>query len=346
MLDTLRLTLGDFEIAPDADLEVQPSVFNAKTGELRGRYPLFRRGSGFVEGERAFHNGDDINVTVKPFSPSEPQSVGCCLQFSVSKVANGSNYEPANFKTTEASLTAAESYLRSIGINTNIETAKISRLDACKNVLTSEAFPAYAPVLARLQGTRMNQRGYGTSFLWENTLHQISVYDKREEMRHRKKNLVGVPQNIVRFEHRLLKARKVRDVLGFDTAGDLLIGFDEVERGYVTAMEKQLFRDSVAEMEIRTVQDFETDLLILKIAGIRNYVAAFISIQGLKILSSDMEALLTAVENVSDSRMTLHRTTKMLREAHMNALSLQRESTSKHTLGELYRELKRGVLSV
>ncbi len=346
MLDTLKLCLDGYGITDDIDLEVMPSVYNSKTGEFRGHYPLFQRGDEWIRGSKAFYNFEEMRVTLKPFNASEPQSIGCWAEFSVPKVANGSNYEPANFGTTKTALAMVESQLKSIGIKTNIQRATISRLDACKSVLTSEPYQAYAPVLARLQGQRMAVRGYGTTFLWHNTVQEICVYDKREEMKHRKKNISRVPKNVVRFEHRMKTGRKVRDVLGVRTVAELLEGFEQVPVAYRSAMEKQLFRYSPAELEIRTVQDFETDLLILKSAGIRNYVTELVLVHGLKNLTADKEAFLTAVENVSDSRMTLHRTKKMLREADMNALSLQRESTSKHTLGELYRELEREVVSV
>ncbi len=351
MLDTLKLSLGDFDIAGDANLDVQPPSFNTATGEMRGRYRLFRRGVGFVEGAKAFHNSDDFNVSVQPFSPSDPLSIGCHVQFSVPKLANGSNYEPADFAATEQALVTIERELRSIGIKTNIETATISRLDSCKNVPTSEAFPAYAPVLARLQGTRVAKRDYGTTFLWHNTLQEVCAYDKREEMKRRKRNVTLLPKNSVRFEHRLLKARKVRDVLGFGTAGDLLIGFDEVKRGYVTAMEKQLFRYSPAEIQVTTSADFESQLrsFIRHSSGSKSEAVcadAYVRALGFRQLSADKEAFLRAVENLSENRMTPHRMRKKLMEAEIDALALEQIAPSKHTLGELYRELEREVLSL
>jgi hypothetical protein len=350
MLDTLKLSLTDYEISPDANLDVQPSTLNFATGEVRGNFPLFRRGVGFVQGAKAFHNADDFNVSVQPFSPSQPQSIGCQVQFSVPKLANGSNYEPADFAATEAALVTIECELASIGITTNIKTARLSRLDACRSVRTSEPYQAYAPVLARLQGQRVAKRDYGTTFLWHNTVQEVCVYDKREEMKRRKKNLARVPRNVVRFEHRLLKARKVRDVLGFGTAGDLLQGFDQVAVGYKAAMEKQLFRDSPKEIAISTAADFEAQLTVLiGDLGNRqnrpNFVDCYVRAVGFRQLVADKEAFLRAVENVSENRMTLWRTRKKLREMEIDALALEQIAPSKHTLGELYRELEREVLS-
>jgi hypothetical protein len=282
---------------------------------------------------------------VQPLSHIEPQSIGCYVQFSVPKVASGSNYEPADFGATETALTTIERNLRSIGIRTNINTATISRLDSCRSVVTMEPYRAYAPVLAKLQGQRVSKRDYGTTFLWHNTLQEVCVYDKREEMKRRKKNVSEVPENCVRFEHRLLKARKVRDVLGFSSVNDLLVGFEQVKCGYKSAMETQLFRYSPAEVEILTVKDFEGYLKVFKEAGNPSYVDAFVRAVGFRQLSADKEAFLRAVENVSENRMTLSRTKKRLLQAEIDALALQRETTSKHTLAELYRELEREVLA-
>jgi hypothetical protein len=349
MLDTLKLSLTDYEIGPDAVLDVQPSVYCAATGQGPGGFPLWSRFGRPVVGTRAFHNADNYNVTVAPFRPSDPRSIGCQVQFSVPKLANGSNYEPADFKATKEALVTIERQLRSIGIKTNIETARMSRLDACKNVLTSEPYQAYAPVLARLQGTRVAKRDYGTTFLWHNTVQEICAYDKREEMKRRKKNISSVPRNCVRLEHRLLKARKVRDVLGFGTAGDLIQGFDQVALRYKAAMKEQLFRYSPAEITITTAAEFETQLNLLKgdlgsSKTTRCYVDSYVRAIGFRQLSADKEAFLRAVESVSDSRMTLSRTRKKLMEAEIDALCLEQIAPSKHTLGELYRELEREVL--
>jgi hypothetical protein len=149
----------------------------------------------------------------------------------------------------------------------------------------------------------------------------------------------------VRFEHRLLKARKARDVLGFSTAGDLLIGFEQVKVSYVTAMKKQLFRYSPAEIEILTVRDYESHLKSFQRAGKLNFVEALVLALGFQQLSANKEAFLSAVENVTESRATLSRIRKKLMQAEIDSLFFEREAPSTHTLGELYRELECEVLA-
>jgi hypothetical protein len=345
MLDSIKLCLDGYKITDDLDVDVFQPTVNTKTGELRGHYPLLRSGSDWIRGSKAVCNLEELRVTLKPFTPSEPDHIGCWAEFSVPKVVDGSNYQPADFETTKAAFASVQKQLKTQGIETDILKATISRLDVCKGVLTSQPYQAYAPVLGRLQGTRMATRDYGTTFLWHNGSHEICAYDKIEEMKRRKKNISRLPKNCVRFEYRMLTGRKLNDVLGFRTAADLIEGFDQVKPGYITAMKKQLFRFSPAELEIRTVQDFKEDLLALKRAGKRNYVAEFLLIQGRGVVAQNNEAFITAVEEVSDSRATLGRTKNMLRQAQIDALSLQRESTSKLTHGDLYRELEREVLS-
>jgi hypothetical protein len=351
VLDTLKLSVWPYDISPDANLDVQPPSFNTATGEVRGRYRLFRRGVGFVEGAKAFHNADDFQVTVKPLSHSDADAIGCYVEFSVPRLANGSNFEPADFAATEQALVTIERELRSIGINTNIETATISRLDSCKNVLTREPFPAYAPVLASLPGSRTAKRDYGTTFLWHNTVQQFCVYDKREEMKHKKRNVTLLPKNVVRFEHRLTKGRKVRDVLGFGTAADLLIGFDEVKKAYVTAMQKQLFRLSPAQLESAITSDWETQLIHLIGHSSNSEMSSsviddLLRARGWPQVQADGDALFAAVEKFCPNRMSEHRIKKKMNQAKANAMALQQIAPSKHTLGELYRELEREVLSL
>jgi hypothetical protein len=195
----------------------------------------------------------------------------------------------------------------------------------------------------------MNKRGYGTSFLWENSVHEVSVYDKRAEMKRKKKNVSGVPRNVARFEYRLLKSRKCRDILGFRSAGDLLIGFDEVKRSYVRAMEKQLFRCSPCEFPVTTVADYELQLKALKddLGNSKNSNAwfdNFLRARGIASLLSEEGAVITAVENLCDNRMMSYRVKKKLEQAKMDALALEKVSSSKRTNADRYRELECGVL--
>jgi hypothetical protein len=344
MLDTLKLSLTDFEIMGDACLDVQAGTFNAATGELSSHYPLWCAGGRTVTGSKAFYNADEFNVTVKPVRDDEPMAISCQVQFSVPKVATGSNYEPADFEATKSALKAINSELKGIGIKTNLKTATLSRLDSCKTVNTIEGYQAYEPVLRAMRGKRVRKRDYSNSFLWHNTVQEICVYDKIEEMRVKNRNVAGLPVNSVRFEHRLLKARKIRDSIGLSSVSDLLSGFEQVREGYAKAMRQQLFYHSPEEVQALTVQGVAEQLEHFKATGSRYYVRDYLVAQGVARMAESMDTLLLAVESVSDSRMTLYRARKQVDTAQFDALAMLCSSHSSRTLKDLYNELECAVV--
>jgi hypothetical protein len=346
MLDTLRLSLTDFEIQSGACLDVQPGTFNAATGELKGHFPLWRDGRDYVAGKKAFYNADDYNVTVQPVRDDEPMLIGCYVQFSVPKVANGSNYEPANFTATKRALSTIHSEMKRIGIKTNLKTATLSRLDACKTVVASEPYEAYHPLLISVTATRaIKRRDYGSTFLLHNTQQEICVYDKIAEMKARKHSTRNLPSNSIRFEHRMLNARKVRDASGLSNVKDLLSGFEQVEACYSTAMRKQLFHYSASELEAVTARSLAEQLQHFRDSGSRYFLRDYLVSVGAAQMAGNMGALLEAVEMVTDSRATYHRTRKQLDNAQHQALTLRNSTHSRRTLKDLYRELEAGVLT-
>ncbi len=346
MIDTLKLSLTDYKVSPGANLFVQPSSFNAATGELISNYPLWHDGADYIEGSKAYHNGEDFNVTLKPLSSSEPGSIGCFVQFSVPKVATGDNYYATDYKGTAAALATVEKHLRDVGVKTNIKTASLSRLDAFKTVQADEPYQAYHPVLSMLQGQRMAKRDYGTTFLWRNTQQEICVYDKVAEMEHRRVSVLQVPQNSVRFEFRMLKARKVQDMLGMRSAADLLNGYDHVRTVYQQHLHKQLFQRSISDVAMLTARQFEEQLRYYKDdLGKRFWCNDYLMAAGMRVLAADADALKQAAKKVSGNRVTAARVCRQIEAARLDAVALEIIAPSKRPLGELYGELKSKVLA-
>jgi hypothetical protein len=346
VIDTLKLSLTDYKVSPGANLFVQPSSFNAATGELCSNHPLWHDGTGYIEGSKAFHNGEDFNVTLKPMSPSEPGSVGCFVQFSVPKVATGDNYHATDHKGTATALATVEKHLRDVGVRTNIKTASLSRLDAFKTVIADEPYPAYHPLLAMLQGKRMNKRDYGTTFLWENTQQQICIYDKVAEMEARRVSVLKVPANSVRFEFRMLKARKVQDMLGMRSAADLLNGYDHVRTVYQQHLHKQLFQRSISDVAVLTARQVQEELSYYKdTLGRRFWIRDWLAAAGMRAVARDVDAIKQAVTNLAGCRVTAAKACRQIEAARLDAVALQVITPSKRPLGELYGELKSKVLA-
>jgi hypothetical protein len=283
---------------------------------------------------------------VKPIITDDSGSVRCYVQFSVPKIANATNYFPADEESASRAVDQLEKDLRLVGVKANIQKAELSRLDACRTVETLEPFQTYSSVLSALQGQRMHKRDYGTTFLWHNTQQEVAVYDKIAEMTHRKHSVAGLPKNSVRFEHRLLKARKVQNALGMKTVSDLLSDFGHVEKCYVAAMQKQLFKLPVADVQALSSRGLAEQFEVFKELHPQSWLAAWLKAQGVASVLDDKTALLDAVAAVAGNKMTVSRLKRQLLKVEADAMTLRAAAPSRRSAGELYRELEEKVLRI
>ncbi len=347
MIDTMQLQLTDYD-ATDAKLILQPSPIDTATGRATASFPLWHNGTEMVEGMRAYHNQE--HILVKLYAQPKPEGQGmssvCSIRFEVPKFVGDDNYHPADFKGTRKALRQAEKHLAGIGIKTDIKTAQISRLDTFKNVVGEEPFPCYQTVLGLLSGSRMKQRGYENGFLWENQQNQVCVYDKLKKMQHDKLSVAGLPRNSIRFEHRMLKSKKVRDTLSFRNVTDLLESYDTIASTYQQTMKKQLFRYEPAEVETVLASQIEADMRFFKEKEHRESLSSYLCYYGLHSLLqlTTMETILCAVENVYECRMKKSRMKRQILKMRFEGQSLHVQAPSKRTTGQLYAELREKVL--
>jgi hypothetical protein len=347
MIDTMQLLLTDYD-ASNAKLKLQPSPIDMATGAATANFPLWHNGTQMVEGAYAYHRQEHINVKLYPMPKPEGQGMGtiCSIRFEVPKFAGDSNYHPTDRKGTQRAIRSAEKHLASIGIKTSLKTAQISRLDAFKNVVADEPYSCYQSVLSLLSGSRMKQRGYENGFLWENQQQQVCVYDKLRKMEHDKFSIAGLPRNSIRFEHRMLKSRKVRDALNFRNVTDLLESYDSIVSSYQQTMKKQLFRYEPAEVETIMASEIEAEMRWFKGKYGRESLSLYLKCYGLHSLlqKTEMETILGVVEKVYDSRLKKSRMKAELTKMRFETQAMRVLGPSKRTTGQLYAELREKVL--
>jgi hypothetical protein len=345
MLDTLKLSLTEYSVSSGAKLQIQLGLADNATGELSGNNRLWWADGRAVTGSRAWHNGELFNVTIKP-NPHAPGAPSLCLvQFSVPKVAEGSNYRATDSVGATRALRACETFLSEIGISTNLKTAAVSRLDAFRVAVCSEPFDAYRPVFSTLQGRRMQKRDYGRTFLWENTLQEVCVYDKLEEMRRNKHSVDGLPPNSLRFELRALKMQKVRSWLGIQNAGEVVDNLDHIEREYRATMQKQLFKGEVSQASKLTQGQVRDQLAAAKEHCGRYWFDNWLRAVAINALGEDLDAVKAAIQEEAGARQTALKMTKKLEDAKLDAMATSILGSSRRPLGELYTELREKVLA-
>jgi hypothetical protein len=344
----MQLLLTDYD-ASGAKLQLQPSRIDTATGEMKANYPLWQNGEEWITGAYAFHRDEHFHVKLQPQFKNDGAGVGtaCYVRFEVPKFAGESNYHPIDFKGTREALHTAETLLKDVGIKTNIETAKITRLDVFKNVVADEPFSCYQPVLALLSGTRMKQRGYENGFLWENTRQEVCVYDKLQKMKHDRLPVVGLPANSIRFEHRMKQAQKVRDTLSFSNVKELFEDYSRIDAVYRETMKKQLFKYSMPEMEVLFASELEAEMRFYQEQHGRNWRQKYFMDVGMYSLlqKTNMETLLYVLDKVGENKMQKSRLKREAQQMRFSSAALRLVPISNRTNGELYNELEAKLLA-
>lgn len=259
IIDTigLRTIPGEFDISKSTPLEVYPARYKLDNGEVKNDFKLFDLEGEEITGSKAILNRDNYQVTI--------DSRGLYIQLSIPKYARGSNYKLSDVNETREVINDLEKSLFSEGIKLNIKNAIPSRLDACRNVQTKLSTGNYFSFIPSLGGSRLNQKsGYSegvkrTGYQWGNSQQEIVCYDKRVEMETRKESLAGIPKNVLRFEHRLRKGRKIKNALGFNTLNDLLNEFGSIEENYHKVLKETIFKYEPEDKRLfqsRTIEDY------------------------------------------------------------------------------------------
>jgi hypothetical protein len=348
MIDTLKLVLLDYD-ASDADLELQPATINVKTGTMNGNFPLYKSGERMIEGRRAFNNEGHIRTEIKVIPARDEQGIQplCTLAMEIPRIAGCSNYHPTDKTGFGAVLATAQKHCSDIGLKTNIMDAQPARVDAFRNVVTDEPYSNYAPVLALLRGSRMENRGYENGHWWGNGVQQVCVYDKIQKMRRDKLPVDGLPWNSIRFEMRLLKSQKVRDMLEVKTARELLESYDGIAQAYERTMKKQLFSYTVRDVEAMVTSDIRAEVKWFQDTYGRNFEDYWLKACGLKYLTArtTLENVLAVLDELGADRSKKSRMRSKMDKSRFDVEALRCCGPSKRTTGQLYEEMREKVLN-
>ena len=104
--------------------------------------------------------------------------------------------------------------LEQIGIQTDLTTAKVSRIDLFRNITLDHAFIDYRPVLHFLMPSYLKKvREYPTGVWMKNTHRLIRIYDKGAEMKHREQSVLAPDTHVLRAEYSWRNCKTVRKEL-------------------------------------------------------------------------------------------------------------------------------------
>ena len=247
-IDKISLYTEDFQVTNIQPLGIIPN--RKEQGELYpDNRPLFvTRGGQVVEGERAYFNGNHVNLSLNP--------KGAFVQYNPSHLLDDLTCDPADI---QAVTKLAQDELTENGFNCNLWEAKLSRLDLAKDREMSDKVFAYSGLWGLLAGTRMNQKAeYPDGFRIGNKSRQGVFYD-----RGLRKNPEGGSTNLMRFEAREMNGKAITRHTDLVYMNDLVKADPkELHRAYVNFLDRDVLRYRQRDGQIDL--DWESEVTQLK----------------------------------------------------------------------------------
>ncbi len=347
---TLFLPVPELTVEPHFAASIH-NTQNAATRDLKSHQQLFWNGARFVTGQKATFNTDDFQVTIAPDRGGGAPN--CIVQWSA-RAFSGSNEVPMDRDTVADAAARVTRELEAAGLFFPMEKARLVRVDLAKNVEMLHPVASYTPVFGALQGRKsMNKQDFGgTGFVMGNTQRQVVLYDKGAEMHAKGMELEECPVNTLRPECRLMKGRVVTAALGVETLEDLRRGWEKIPTAYAHSMEQDVFRPKM-EKRIGAALDFYEEAKFIMDSEFLRKWQAFKSDVGLLMLVDkfglEFAKEFVAFELVDDSttptgKRQIKRMHAELEQAAF-AIKMSDDAPDRTPLQELYKELRRAVLS-
>jgi hypothetical protein len=241
-LDKLQFLIPTGEMRFSSDFSATVSTaFDAATGEAKRERTLWRSGDREFSGLKAYLNTDNLHLSIE--GAKDGADSICKLHFSAGAYADN-NLFPLDLERTLHAARNAREELLSLGVEVDLDTAMITRLDVARNVTLDHPVASYSPCFNAL-GTRkrVDKADFGgTGFLMSNKTWEIGFYDKGAEMAEKGHAPGECPPNTLRPELRLKKARAIRDAIGCDRLADLPQAWENLSAAYRRGLERDVFR--------------------------------------------------------------------------------------------------------
>jgi len=356
-IDSLHLYIEDFSIDKSRhNFTVQPSPIRPN-GYLSADYPLWDGQTG----QKAYSNDDICQVTL---SAKEDHVPKLFMQCSIPKVAQGKNYFMVDREKTIEAKKILQSHLAEIGINTNLDAAKLSRADMTRNNYVPDPVVNYLHSLENAYAMRMERTDYETTgLLFRNTQQQICIYDKNELLIKENKDLPkgkrvddpigGLPTNCLRIETRLLGGEKIKSATGLRTFADLLTadGYHAMQENYLKTLKKNVFSFKPARVDADRSGELRQRAEYMKAMYGRNFEMYLSAMYGTPQIVEQygLETYINTILDVADlspnaRKVRKTRMKKQIRDRQTNYGYLKGEMIGGRSAGELYIELRQMAL--
>lgn len=325
-IDKLRLTTTDFSLKK-ADTNL--FGFNRSTSPGQTDLPCILTD---LEGQQVYAKSMYSNCDVTGISVDFNQ-YGMAVTFNPNKQnnTNGLNLVGIDDRLHK-SLKIVESRLNKIGIETDIDFCKISRIDLCKDAMMDYQIKQYDPAFRSIPGNkRAKATMYGNGTRFGN--------DSTEAIMYGKGLLLQLPgqEQLMRCETKWKLTKAVKSAFGVPTIKDLLsVDNNYLNDKYTLHLKKNVFGKS--ELNKLLLFDFDHEIGVLRtFMAQRNGLERYIAIQGIETLIEKFNGLdnfINALTDVTDrsqrNKITRAKSkmTEMLQQKSMIDRSQKTVSTS------------------
>jgi len=237
LIDTLVLGLERVEYR-DANVELEPPKVNVRTGELSPYIDI----QGYHT-RKAYANLDNVYFTSKAKRiPSGNTIQVQHVQFSIPKVLglDGSYVSHLSYDDIRDGLSLVHDVLSDNGIFTDTFDARLWRLDVACDIATTYPFDGYGSIFDVMNYRNYADANLGSTYRTGGKGAQWCIYDKRSECKARGLDVSGLPDNLMRFEYRMLRRYTITGA-GYSDVTSLLDGYDNLSGVVRDAWDKVLF---------------------------------------------------------------------------------------------------------
>lgn len=323
---------------------------NPVTGEPKSRKVLYRDAAGTDVLGKSLKYGKEFQFTIKPGNRTG-ESISI-IQFSGAAFRDNNVQSLSRDELSDVSK-AIQSHLREAGVQLDLQTALLYRLDITPTFKMDEPIAHYAPIFTGIgtrKATRKTDFG-GTGFYLGNDSWEAAFYDKYRQLMELYGCAEGCAKHTLRPELRFLKSQKLRSVLPVRTLPELRDKWNDMTGVYRTAMEKEIFKpeyridrpaalnwagmaQEASRKERNKWQTFKSD----------SCAALLVQCMGLDRAKTFVEESFGYDLNTETGKRQIARIHKELSIAAFH-LATEGDSVAGTGMRELYRELKSKVLS-
>ena len=242
LVDTLTIRFNDV-VYHEPNLTTQAPSVDVRTGEVAPSLEI----CGY-NASKAFLNTPHLQFTSKakrlPTGDVIPLEA---VKFSVPKVLERD--EPCvnlDADDVRGALLIVRDELENNGIFADPLDGSLWRVDATADVQTNAPFVAYTPIFESMHCARFHDANFGTTFRIGGKEKQFCIYNKIAEYKMRGVDVTRMPENVARFEYRMLKAHACRKA-GFGDVTALLENYDELRAQTLEAWNYVLERKELSK---------------------------------------------------------------------------------------------------